>query len=151
MSVVVLRFEEWMLRELAELIKAAHAESPLMSAFNFSETRVENMIGHAIFAPDRVCGFAAAEMDDRKIIGLIIGSVSGICWSDELIANDLITYIAPTFREGALTQQLLEAYAKWATKLGATKLFFGRTAEAAPTDYDFEGWTRVGAQLMKVA
>ena len=149
-SLVVLGFEEFMIRELTELFKRAYDENPAMSSFSFSEGRVQDMIGHAILNPEKVGGFACIDMEKRRIIGALVAAKSGVPFSDEPIVSDVLSYITKEHRDGAVLNQLLVAYEGWAKRIGVKKIFF----VSSPMNGDhglIAGWIPLGSRMMRAA
>lgn len=114
-SLVVLRFEEWMLTELARLMKSVHAES--YKALDFEESHVENALGTAIHT-DGIFGAAYVDMTDREILGLIIAHVDQTMWSREPVVKIVLCYVEPEARTPAATAALRSACHRWAKKAG---------------------------------
>lgn len=150
---VVISFEEWMFRELTEMAMDAYNESDVMRKFEYSEVRVQETIAMAIFAPERLCGFACVDMEKKRILGVLVATVAGVYWSLERVANDVIVYVRPEARDSFVAKRLLEAYEKWAKKMSIKKIFFIQTTGVAPlrtTKFlELLGWRHIGSQMMK--
>lgn len=135
---IVTPFEEWMTRELTELVKAAYESTPWMRAFGYDENRVQEMIGYAVFHPERVCGLAAVEMgESRSVVGALAATISGVPFSNDLVASDVFTHGTPE-----AMPKLLAAFERWAKRAGAKHV---TVTLGAPID----GWTAIGTRLMK--
>lgn len=148
-TTIVLAFEEWMLRDLTSLVKAAYDELPSMRIFSYSERRAQELIAHAIFQPDRVCGVACVDMANREVVGMLIGTVGGLSFSEEPIVSEVLSYIKPDRRDGAVRTELLASYAKWADRLGVKKIVYIDN-QLNTNGEDPEGWTAIGERMMRV-
>lgn len=147
-TLVVLMFEEWMMRELTELVKAAYDESAVMHSFSYSERRVQEMIALAIFAPERVCGIAHVDLKNKEVIGALIATVSGVGYSEEPTVSDIFSYIKPEYRHNPESRgALIESYLKWCERSGVKKVFFFNTRLSG--DAELDGWAHVGERLMR--
>ena len=148
-TTVVLTFEEWMIRDLTALVKAAYDESPVMRSFDFSEKRVHEMIALGVFAPDRVFGVAYVDMSEKEILGMLTATISGVSYSEEVSASDVFSYIKPAHREdGVARMQLIESYMRWAARAGIKKVFFFNGPLVGGGNV--EGWQVMGQRVMRV-
>lgn len=119
---VVLAFEDWMLADLITVVKRAYDESASMRLFSYSEERVQGVIAHAIFN-EKSCGFACVDMNERKILGVLIGTIGGVPFSAEPTAGEVFSYIAPDFRAaGVVRNELVESFKRWATRHGVKRM-----------------------------
>lgn len=146
---IVLGFDEYMLPKLTELAKAAYDETEYMRAMSYSENRVQEMIAMAVFSPNRVCGFAYVDMENKgAIVGALVGSVGGVSFSDEPVASDVFSFVKKEFRDGPGPKALLAAYERWAKNRGVKHVFFSDNGSFFSGSM-VEQWTDVGTRFMR--
>lgn len=155
-TMAAVRFEEWMADELLAMFAELHEESPVMKLFEYNEERIKKMIVAAVMHPQNICGFACVDFTNRSIVGLMIGALGQTYFSDEPIANDVVLYMRPEYRNEFVAKQLLDAYAGWAKRLKIEKMFFTSLLSGIGQDKILKamkahGWKAIGSQMMKVA
>lgn len=149
LSIVSLSFDDWMLEELVALVKSAYDESEVMKSYSYSEERVRQLCAAAIMDQRHFCGVAIVDMSrptNDKIIGMLIGAIGGVCYSVEPVVSDVITYVMPEHRDGDVPGLLVEAFAKWAKRLGIKKISVTQTPLFGEMP---EGFTPVGMRVIR--
>lgn len=151
---VLVRFEEWMLPEIFEMMKDAYEESDVMKRFPFSERRVLEMLEYATIDP-RLFSNASIKMGkERPIIeGVVVASVGSMFYTEEPIVNDVVVYVRPEFRNSFVLRRLLVAYERWAQRIGVKKLIFTQGTGNSPdrTEKLMEGfgWKWIGSMMIR--
>lgn len=153
-SMAAISFEEWMVKDILEMFAELHAESPVMKLFEYNEERVKRMIAASVMHPDHVCGFACVDFTNQSIVGLVIGSLGITYFSDEQVANDIVLYMRPEYRNEFVAKHLIDAYISWAKRHKIEKMFFSHLSGIAPDKMGKTlkalGWKSVGPQFMRV-
>ena len=110
------------LPEILEMARAFHAESPLHSPYLFSTEKVENLVGHAINAPEW-CPVVA--IDDAGLCGMALVFAMPMFFSDALQGGDLAFYVPQTRRGSLAAREMAEFIEQWRTRMGVVAMDIG--------------------------
>ena len=105
-----------------ELAAAMHAESPRYSKLEFSAEKMANLFVNLI---QREQSFILVVERDNILVGMICAIISEHFFSHDLIATDLLIFITPEHRGGALAKSLINMYIAWAKENGAKLIQLG--------------------------
>jgi GNAT superfamily N-acetyltransferase len=108
------------LRELMELARAFHTESPVYSGMPLDIEKVGGWIVMHIRDPDMGC-WVARDADTNKLAGVMFGQVYEVFFGPTRIASEDSIYVMPEYRGGDAAAQLLTAFTHWGWEKGAQK------------------------------
>jgi len=106
------------------MAEAMHAESAYCGT-EFSAERVKETFRGLV---DQEHGITFIAEVKGEVVGMFIGYVTRHFFSDELLAQDLVTYIVPEHRKGTLAFGLVNAYTQTATRLNVSMIQLGATS-----------------------
>lgn len=95
---------------LVEMGRAAHGEG-WYADFPYSPERTRQTVEAAMVSHD--CLPLVVETPSGEIAGFFIGVVSPNWFTDTRYAMDLVTYVAPRYRNGAALRRLVAAFEAW--------------------------------------
>lgn len=111
--------EEQDIPQVVELGRNFFYASPY-SSLNFSEQATESFLYSCLSRPEEnICILA---VEDGVAVGALVGSVSRVPFSDDLVAAEIAWWMEPTHRKGGQGLRLKKAYEYWAEKMGAKKI-----------------------------
>lgn len=113
---------------LKQLLTAMHAESPRYRDIPLSYPRLKATIAWLLESPT-ACLFVAEK--SGEVVGAVGGMLSAYFFSEELIASDLIVYIAPAARDGFTAKGLIQVFEAWAWAWGASEITLGISTDNA--------------------
>lgn len=151
-SMAALRFEEYMIPELLEMLADMHDESPILKQFPFDQNMAQRMLVAAIVNQEAVCGFACIDFTSGGIIGILVCTMSTLCVSTQPVARDVLLYMRPEYRNEFVMKHLLDAFSAWAKRLDASTVFFTDMTglnEKLLKPMKSLGWKTIGQQMMR--
>lgn len=98
-----------------ELCWAMHSETEY-SRFSLNKASTEQFVRH-MMETSFVC---VAENEDG-VVGVMIGAVSPMWFSDETEAVELMLYVAPSARGGFVGKRMVEMFKDWANGKGVSR------------------------------
>lgn len=108
------------LRELMELARAFHSESPIYSPMPLDLEKVGGWIVMHIRDPDMGC-WVARDTVTGKVAGVMFGQVYEVFFGPTRIASEDSIYVMPDYRGGDTATDLLTAFTHWAWEKGAQR------------------------------
>jgi RimJ/RimL family protein N-acetyltransferase len=111
----VRKLRPWELHDLTPFAEAFHGEAKLGGEFS-EEVFIHQMasLGQA----GRLGAFGIFKDDDR-LVGVLIGTIAQHFLSPVLIAQEIMWYVLPEFRQGSGSIRLVKEFENWAKELGA--------------------------------
>lgn len=106
--------------QVMKLAQAMHAESRF-SKFQLKEEKLRKVFEGQLNNP-RVACCLLAENDDEKVVGMLVGYVVELFFTNALIAQDRVFFVLPEFRGSSAAVRLLTAFRKWAENRGVKEL-----------------------------
>lgn len=87
--------------------------------------------------------FGVVAIQKNSVIGMMGGYVASPCYSDDVVAWDILTYVHPAFRGSMAFIGMAKAYAKWA-RTTAAKLIFLSTSSGINPEKTVDIFKRLG-------
>lgn len=111
--------EERYIPSVVELGRNFFNASPY-SSLTFSEEATENFLHLCLSRPEE--NICILSVEDDEAVGALVGSVSRLPFSDDLVAAEIAWWMEPAYRKGGQGLELKKAYEYWAEKMGAKKI-----------------------------
>ena len=136
---------------LIDLGKQMHAESSY-SHLDFDEDKVTDMGDIWLMNPE-IYFCKIAENLDKEIFGMYVGLISSYYFGKDLVANDLLMFVAPDKRGGIAAAKLIKEFEQWAKANGAAEVrpasSTGVKTEETMRLYEALGYKTVGHTFNK--
>ena len=148
------RLEEHLFAPFVELARSMQEECEPDIPFDAAEA-VTNMF---ICIGDKSRQFLNAWLcfNNKKLIGMAVGSATPFYFSTKMTAILNYWYVLPEYRKSRAPTELLRAFEKWARELGVVRIYVGaeRINDVAFADkvnemIEKRGFTRFGHQYYK--
>ncbi len=97
-----------------------HAESRFCE-LQLNEVKLRRIFEDQLNNP-RVACCLLAESSDGKILGMLVGFVAELFFTDALVAQDRVFFVTPEFRGSSAAVRLLTGFRKWAQNRGVQEL-----------------------------
>ena len=104
---------------ILEMARDMHAESPRYRTLGFDADKVCN-VAYLLITAALPGGVLVAEDGDR-LVGMLAFEVCSFYFSEERLASDLVMYLRPENRGGALFPRMVKAFEDWATSTAWSK------------------------------
>lgn len=108
---------------MIDIMSHIHEESPTYGGYVFEIEKAKDFLEHFLSEPDEYCIFIHKEGG-----GMIVGQCAAQWFTSEKEAFDLFIYVKPDYRKGRAAVRLIQAYEKWADKMGAKRTGIGTTS-----------------------
>lgn len=118
----VIALEDSMYDQYIDLMRELHEECEVLKDMNFSDERASVHFGNALMNVNFI-GLACVDFETREILGILIGGIAQPPTSTDLIAQDIVFYVAKGWRQGFVAKSLLNAFEAWAKRKGAHRAF----------------------------
>jgi GNAT superfamily N-acetyltransferase len=126
---------------LVELGRAMHFESRY-ARFDFDPAKYATVLAHVI--PQ---GLTFIAEQDGEVIGVFVGVLDSMFFGHDIVARDLLTYVAPE-RRGRAGVGLIREYVRRAKALGAADIHIGVSTGLQPERtgrlYERLGFSHIG-------
>lgn len=106
--------------QVLNLAQAMHAESRFCE-LQLNEKKLRKIFEDQINNP-RVACCLLAESSDGKVIGMLVGFVVELFFTDALVAQDRVFFVMPEFRGSSAAIRLLTGFRKWGQNRGVQEL-----------------------------
>ena len=91
------------------------------SNLEFSEAAARRSLQLCLLQPEKnIC--ILSENEEGVIVGALLGAVTSLPFSDDLVAAEIAWWVEPSHRKGSAGLRMKEAYEYWARKMGAKKI-----------------------------
>jgi GNAT superfamily N-acetyltransferase len=104
------RLVDW--PHVLKLAQAMHAESRF-SGFELKEQKLRTVFEDQLNNPKIACCLLA-EASNGQIIGMLVGFIVELYFSDKWVAQDRVFFVMPAFRGSSAAVRLLTVFRKWA-------------------------------------
>jgi GNAT superfamily N-acetyltransferase len=132
---------------LVSLGRAMVAESPTHSRFGYSEGKVTHALICMLAQP--LTALVIVSEVDGVIDGLAICEISSHWFSDDLVAQEMVVYVAPEKRGSLRAARLVAGLDSWAQAMGAKLLLAGCTT-GVDVVRTIELYERLGFQCVAI-
>lgn len=102
------------------LARAMHGESRFCE-MQLNEGKLRKIFEDQLNTP-RVACCLLAESGDGEILGMLVGFVAELFFTDALVAQDRVFFVKPEFRGSSSAVRLLTGFRKWAQNRGVQEL-----------------------------
>lgn len=109
--------------EAVYLLGAEMRREGLFRAVEYDRGKVFEFLGKYVSEPDVNYGVVA--YSGGELVGFFMGYVSEYFFGRNLIATEVLWYVAPSVRGGALGVRLLQGFEDWARGLGVSEVCVG--------------------------
>lgn len=116
-SITIRLAKETDIEMFVELGRLVHAEG-VSNAFPYSPDKVRALAQQAVGEKKNRYGLLLAEIDG-KAVGMLVGMVDGLFFSDAVVATSLVFFVVPEHRGSMAAVKLLHAFKKWAKACNA--------------------------------
>jgi GNAT superfamily N-acetyltransferase len=106
--------------QVMNLALAMHAESRF-SNLQLNEEKLRKIFEEQLNSP-RVSCCLLAENSDGKLIGMLVGFVVELFFTNQLVAQDRVFFVLPEFRGSSAAVRLLTVFRKWAENRSVQEL-----------------------------
>lgn len=138
------------IQEIHQLTLKAFSEGPTGLVVN-----EEKMLRYVQALVLDAHSLALVASQDHKVLGVVLGEVSGHAYCDGLIAEDVCIYVDKALRGTSACKELITAYTDWCGRipnllgstLGISQL--GPTTQYLDSVYRSLGYRRVGVTYIK--
>ena len=86
----------------------------------YSEARVGRTLDYCIKS-----GFARIVTEQHKFVGIMAGEITHYSFSDDKLAQDIVLYVIPEYRNQGIAKALVEDFVYWASVRGAREVLVG--------------------------
>ena len=136
---------------LIKLGRQMHGESSY-SHLDFDEDKVNDM-GQVWLLNPEIYFCKVAENNDKEIFAMYVGLISSYYFGKDLVANDLLMFVAPDKRGGIAAVKLIKEFEDWAKANGAAEVrpasSTGVKTEETMKLYEALGYKTVGHTFNK--
>lgn len=101
-----------------KLLKAFFDESPYNSS-KFSKSKVSSMYDGLI--KDKTNALVLVAVYDNKPIGILVGNISEMLFSNEVVASELCWFVLPEHRKSRIGLKMFDAFEYWAKEKQGAK------------------------------
>lgn len=136
--------------QVAAGCREMHAESLFHRRFVFNEAKTMAELKAAAAHPQayfRIC------VKDGEVLGGLYGMISGIFFSDDLVAADRAFFVKKTHRGSLAASSLLNDFEQWAKSCGVHDVLLeqatGLKMEATAAYYKMRGYEPFGVNTVK--
>ena len=131
---------------LADLAGALVSESPEWRGMNFSAAKATQMLHFLVDSPR---GFVMLAEQGGAVVGAMVAAASEHWACEALVAFELGLYVLPGSRGASIGLELMRAYRRWVSDVGALKgtagVSTGVQTERTAALYEAAGFRRLGA------
>ena len=146
----VRKLRPWELEDAVPLAEEFHAAAQLGGEFSAS-VFITQMA--ALGGVGRLGMFGI--FDDVNLVGVLIGTIGQHFLTDHSIAQEIMWWVRPGFREGSASIRLVVEFEKWAKVLGASAIVMASFEKSDNADrldgiYDRRGYSLIEHHYFKL-
>lgn len=112
--------------EVLRMSKAFHSFSPYQG-IPFQETKVRKIFDRYLEDPTKI--IVILGIKDSQTVGVIVGVIDELYFSEVLTAGEIIWWVDPPERRTRLSKNLFDAFEYWGRKMGAKFLSCVNTSD----------------------
>jgi RimJ/RimL family protein N-acetyltransferase len=116
------------IEDMVDMGVQMHAESAF-SGLDFDREKCRSLGQYYVDNPDTHFGVVAVL--DGRVIGMLAGYVTPYYFGNDLIASDILWFVAPKHRGSRAGILLLQAFIKWSADRGASEVCIGISTAVA--------------------
>lgn len=117
-SIRIACLQDW--PQIIKLATAMHAESRFSKSI-LDEEKLRKFFLNQLNSPLAAC-FLVAHKSDGIVVGMLVGFVTELFFSHQLVAQDIVFFVLPEFRGTSTAVRLLTVFRKWAENRKAQEL-----------------------------